>query len=248
MANDKNINEQMRRKPDGFKESIKVTQLPQKINPAELIRNKPVNKFSGKVLSKTNGTAENTLQENVRVTQFELLKQWEKNREAGVIQAGTILATYANIYLPIKNGVPQDTMYRAFSFQWSDFVGNYTLTDDMDFVIYDFPLFENSYSTSPDNPFLFLSEREFIKESDYYNFDRWHVGLLSQSALQRIIDAVNGRGWLMDVLVDTEGLVFYRPEDWMWYDVDNWESLAIQKKSQNKPLLAAAAATIIDMM
>ena len=185
----------------------------------------------------------------LKLTQYDLLKQWQAYRRSGNIQAGCILATYANIYLPIKNGEPKDEMYRAFSLQGYDFLCGSVVASDRNFVIYDYPLFEEDYSVSPLNPFLFLSPEAFIKTGDYYSFNTWHVGLLSQAALSKIVEATNGRGWLVDALIDTEGLVFYKPEDFVWYNVGSWSELAEnEKRTRQRPLWAAAAAAVIDMV
>lgn len=218
-------------------------------NPIDSRFRKPDNQTKSAILADASGRNELDITENVRVSRIKLLREWESNRKAGNIQAGCILATYADMFLPIKNGRSDDTLYRAFSFQFRDFLNDITATDDRDFIIYDYPFFEESYSKSTANPFLYFTDREFVGQDDYLNFDAFHVGLLSQTALQRIVEATNGRGWLVDALINTSGLVFYRPADYIWYAVDSWENLVDEEsKKKNRPLLAAAAATIIDML
>lgn len=187
--------------------------------------------------------------ENPKVTQREIVDYWAANREEGKLQAGCILSSEANIYLPIKNGTAEDAMYSVFSFQIFDFLTNSILTSDEDFVLYDYPIFEEEYSSSQLNPFLFFSLREFVLPGDLYDYDTWHVGLLSQRAMDKIADAVGGKSWLIDALIDTDGLVFYKPSDFMWYEIGKWDDILKQaKQKQRRPILAAAAATIINIL
>ncbi len=159
---------------------------------------------------------------------------WIENRRLMMIQEGQIGLPYVNIWLPDKNGVATRI--------WSFNVYNR-------YLLYDYPILEKDWN-NPDNPFLRTQSKYRMNEADYYNPDALHVGLLTQKAIDIIINATNGRGDVVESLKNTDGLVLYKPTQFeRWDVVGDWERVITNKTTAatNKlpAILAAVTATII---
>ena len=219
--------------------------MPLTVDPSLYASQETLNKrFDGLIFSKVQPLHVNENSDIEQIIKAGWCALWEDNRRSGNMQAGYIGHNRADVYLPIKNGEYQDAMQVAFSF-YSRYFN--TLTTNSDPIIYDYPLFEEDYADSSLNPFLFFSNADLVRPGDYYNWDTWHVGLLSQAAQDVIIKKTNGKGWLIDALIDTEGLVFYKPSDFDWSSLGSWKSVT-KSSTKKRSLLAAIAATIINMI
>lgn len=160
-------------------------------------------------------------------------RYWAAERAAGKLLAGSVLCSWATLYMPDSHG----NIFRIWTVQETGFTG--------EIALYDYPEFDLNWNDSR-NPFR-ITQMKAIDALDATNPGKLHVARLSPELLYRIQDQNGIEGIVTKLLADNNGFILYNPRQWRWQPAGLLEE---EKKSQTRKTallaLAATALTFID--